>query len=186
MAFPFKASPSNRVIAFCQTRHDIRLSAVVSVLSSGFSDRRRVKYNLIAIAVGALAAGAGLGAGGAYVVLNHTASTQPVVSVPPASPVEITPSAPVVESPQPPATALAQSGDAQRALDGVQKQQFLPLQTISATVREKFPGEIVSAKLDEDDGVVKYELKILTVNGRILEIDVDPRSGKIVNIDEDD
>lgn len=171
-----------------------------------------MKYNLIALAVCALAAGTGLGAGGAYVVLNRMPQAQqPVVPAAPA----IEAAAPAVQNETPPvaaqpmvpepvpsqsvaiqppapvppealAVAPAQNGDAARALDGVQKQQFLPLQTISDTVRARYPGDVVSAKLDEDDGVMKYELKILTKNGRILEVDVDPRSGRILDVDEDD
>jgi hypothetical protein len=179
------------VIAICRNRHDIRLSAFVSVLSSGLRDRKSVKYNLIAIAMIALAGGAGLGAGGAYMVLSHAPAAPLAPTLPPA-PVAAEEPAPALVLPAPaaaepaPSAMPAQNIDAQRALDGVRKQEFLPLQTISAAVRERFPGEVISAKLDEDDGVMKYELKILTANGRVLEVDVDPRSGKIIDIDEDD
>lgn len=145
--------------------------------------------------------GAALGAGGVYLALDRMAAPSTVAPAPAeTAPAPASPAAPSAIAPAPvepsPALAPAQEpqqsearpleGDAQRALDGVRKQEFLPLQSISEKVRMRFPGEVVSAKLSEDDGVIHYELKVLTANGRILEIAADPRTGAILDVEEDD
>jgi Peptidase propeptide and YPEB domain len=132
-----------------------------------------VSYNPIVLAFLASLGGAALGAGGVYLALDRT----PAPSAVPAAET----AAPPAPAPPPP-----QQGDAQRALEGVQKQEFLTLQAISEKVRMRFPGEVVGAKLSEDDGVLQYELKVLTTDGRILEIAADPKSGAILDIEEDD
>lgn len=147
-----------------------------------------MNYNPIVLAFLASLGGAALGAGGVYLALDRTAAP----SVAPAAIEAPSPSAPAgvppaaVGAPSSPAPAATPQGDAQRALEGVQKQEFLPLQEISEKVRARFPGDVVSAKLSEDDGVVYYELKVLTANGRILEIAADPKSGAILDVEEDD
>lgn len=76
--------------------------------------------------------------------------------------------------------------DADRALDAVKRGEFLPLGDITRIVRQRFPGRIVGVELDDDDGVAYYEFKIVTANGRVLEIEVDPKNGAIIDVDEDD
>lgn len=131
-----------------------------------------MNYNQIVLVFLASLGGAALGAGGVYLALDGP----PAPSVVPAEM-----GAPPSPAPQPP-----RQGDAQRALEGVQKQEFLPLQAISEKVRMRFPGEVISATLSEDDGILHYELKVLTTDGRILEIAADPKSGAILQIEEDD
>jgi hypothetical protein len=135
-----------------------------------------VKYNPILLAFLASMGGAALGAGGVYLALGRTGAPP---FIPPAAETAVPLPAPAPVQPQ-------QGGDAQRALEGVRKQEFLSLQALSEKVRARFPGEIVSAKLSEDDGVTQYELKVLTTDGRILEVAADPRTGAILDVEEDD
>ena len=70
--------------------------------------------------------------------------------------------------------------------EGVQSGRFLSLETVSKEVSARFPGEILGVKLSEDDGVTYYEFKILTKNGRVIEVEVDPKTGNTIDVDEDD
>jgi predicted small secreted protein len=47
------------------------------------------------------------------------------------------------------------------------------------------PGQVVKAKVDEEDSYLVYEIKILQSNGEEKEIYVDPVTGKILQIKED-
>jgi Peptidase propeptide and YPEB domain len=166
-----------------------------------------VKYNPILLAFLASMGGAALGAGGVFFALDRTAppaavapaatpAAEPTAPAPapppaprdpaPASPPASSPPASAAASPPAPVPAPSQQGDAQRALEGVRKQEFLSLQALSEKVRARIPGEVVSAALSEDDGVLHYELKLLTADGRILEIAADPRTGAVLDIEEDD
>ncbi|MGQ4273856.1 PepSY domain-containing protein [Terrihabitans sp. B22-R8] len=107
----------------------------------------------------------------------------PDVPAPPApvaetvSPVEPAPPAP----PSPPPTT-----DADRARAAVQRGEMLPLKEILAKIATRFPGEVIDVELSEDDGVLEYEIKIQTARGRVVELEVDPRTGAILDVDEDD
>jgi len=87
-----------------------------------------------------------------------------------------------------PCTTKVDAGesDLDRLRDAVSRGQVMPLSTLQDSVRRAFPGDIIGLKLDEDDGRFVYEFKILQTSGRLLEIEVDARDGKVLDIDNDD
>lgn len=64
-------------------------------------------------------------------------------------------------------------------------QDLLPLSAILAIARKQVPGEIIDVDLDDDDGSDHYEIEVLTAEGRQIEIRIDARSGRILEIEED-
>lgn len=136
------------------------------------------KTRLALLLGGTLAVGLALGAGGVYLV----GMPGPV----PARPTPAPAAAPLVPPPAPSQPELPPPGDAERALKGVQRGEFLSLEAVSNEVRTRFSGEILGVKLSEDDGVTFYEFKILTKNGRVVEVEVDPKTGNTIDVDEDD
>jgi hypothetical protein len=55
---------------------------------------------------------------------------------------------------------------------------------VSAAIKNRFPkSQILWAKKDLDDGMVKYEVKVRS-NGQVYDIDVTP-SGKIIKVERD-
>lgn len=85
-------------------------------------------------------------------------------------------------------TSLARAGDddLDRLRDAVRRAEAMPLSTLQDQVRKTFPGEIISVEIDEDDGRFIYEFKVLQTNGRLLEIEMDAKDGKVLDIDDDD
>jgi hypothetical protein len=140
-----------------------------------------VNTKMIALLLSGLAIGAGLGAGAVYALLQPepAVQTSPMEPLPPAAP--RIPSAPPAAPSQP-----ALPSDADQALTGVRAGEMLPLQDILSRVRTRFPGEILGVELSEDDGIAQYEIKILATGGRVLELEVDPRTGTVLDVDEDD
>ena len=49
-----------------------------------------------------------------------------------------------------------------------------------------YPGEVIEIEFDDDDGLPIYEIKVLTRRGIVLEMDVDARNGRILDLEEDD
>jgi uncharacterized membrane protein YkoI len=79
--------------------------------------------------------------------------------------------------------------DADRAREALKAGRILPLAKIMAEIQRQVPGEILETKLDiddDDDDIPEYEIRVLTPNGRIVELDVDARDGRILDMDEDD
>jgi uncharacterized membrane protein YkoI len=64
--------------------------------------------------------------------------------------------------------------------------QILPLEVILGSVLQRYPGEVLKLELDDDDGELIYEIEVLTRRGIVLEMDVDARTGSILDIEEDD
>jgi uncharacterized membrane protein YkoI len=60
---------------------------------------------------------------------------------------------------------------------------ILPLDEILLDVRAKFPGELVKVEIETLNGVWVYEFKIVTPQGRRLEIYVNARTKEIVKIE---
>ena len=84
-----------------------------------------------------------------------------------------------------PAAAGDDDRDHRRAGDAVRDGRARPLAEILRIVRPQL-GEILEVELDEDDGVLVYEIKYLDRRGRRMEAEIDARTGRILEREEDD
>lgn len=65
---------------------------------------------------------------------------------------------------------------------------ILPLARILQIAKRAAPGEVIEVELDDADDaddIPEYELKILTPEGRSIELKIDARRGTIIEIEED-
>jgi uncharacterized membrane protein YkoI len=69
------------------------------------------------------------------------------------------------------------------ALDAFKSGEIRPLSEVLAVARENVPGEVVKVKLERDDGIWKYEIKILTSSGRRREIEINADTLAIIKIE---
>jgi uncharacterized membrane protein YkoI len=76
--------------------------------------------------------------------------------------------------------------DHERVWETRKRGSILPLETILDRVLKTFPGEVIEIEFDDDDGLLIYEIKVLTRRGIVLEMDVDARNGRILDLEEDD
>lgn len=76
--------------------------------------------------------------------------------------------------------------DQERAWQARRSGEILPLDTILNNVLRAYPGELLKIEFDDDDGELIYEIKILTRRGIVLEMEIDARTGRILEIEEDD
>lgn len=70
--------------------------------------------------------------------------------------------------------------DADRARAGASAGRLMPLAQIVEIVQARYPGEVVDVELDDD----KYELRVLRPDSRIVKVEVDARTGRILGAEE--
>lgn len=74
---------------------------------------------------------------------------------------------------------VAQAGDDDhdRARRAVEAGEIKPLREILTAAESAYGGQLVEAELERRGGRMVYELKLLTVEGRLLKVYYDARSG---------
>jgi uncharacterized membrane protein YkoI len=85
-----------------------------------------------------------------------------------------------------PVAARSDDDDLDRLRDAVARGDVLPLSVLQEKLTKAFPGEIIRVELDEDDGRFIYEFKVLQSSGRLFEIEMDARTGDVLDVDDDD
>ncbi len=76
--------------------------------------------------------------------------------------------------------------DEDRARRALERREILPLDRIVARVRETVPGgEISSLELENDKGTWVYEFKVISTNGRMVEVYIDAKSGQLIEKPEE-
>jgi uncharacterized membrane protein YkoI len=66
----------------------------------------------------------------------------------------------------------------------VQAGEIKSLADILAAVRGKLPGEVAGVDIEHEDGRWRYEFRVVDDKGRLYEVYVDARSGKIERVKE--
>jgi uncharacterized membrane protein YkoI len=82
--------------------------------------------------------------------------------------------------------AHADDDDHEFAKRALEQGRALPLAAIIAKVRPQVPGKVIEVELEDEDGTLVYDLKVLSPQGRLQEIEVDAATGKILKIEDDD
>jgi uncharacterized membrane protein YkoI len=72
-----------------------------------------------------------------------------------------------------------------RVLRSVQKGEVLPLPKLRHIVLARWPGELLGVEIDEEHGTLSYAFKVLTEGGRLTEIEIDARTGKIIEVENE-
>ena len=83
-------------------------------------------------------------------------------------------------------TGLADDDDHELARRALEEGRALPLAEILAKMKPDLPGQVIEVVLEVDDGTLIYDLKVLSPNGRLQEIEVDAATGKILKREDDD
>jgi hypothetical protein len=70
--------------------------------------------------------------------------------------------------------------DQDRARAAVRAGEALPLPALLERVQRSHPGQVLRVELEQDDGRWIYELRVLQPDGRLLKLEVDARSGEVL------
>ncbi len=63
--------------------------------------------------------------------------------------------------------------------------QIMSLEQLLETARKIKPGEILETELDKEAGRYVYEIDILDAQGRVWELKLDAKSGKLIELEQD-
>lgn len=72
--------------------------------------------------------------------------------------------------------------DARRAREGVERGDYVSLESILAAAELRHPGRVVSVDLDDDE----YEVEILRADGAVVELEYDARTGRLLDEEFED
>lgn len=87
----------------------------------------------------------------------------------------------------PPVTGQGLSApDFEFARDAVERGEILPLAEVLARLQDSHPGRVVEVEFEDEDGILAYEIGLVTADGRLIEVELDARTGRILALDEDD
>lgn len=82
-----------------------------------------------------------------------------------------------------PAAATADDGhdhDHDRARRAVEEGRILPLKDIIARAETAYPGQLIEAELEEERGVMVYEITMLNTDGRVMKLRYDAQTGALL------
>jgi hypothetical protein len=74
--------------------------------------------------------------------------------------------------------------DSDRARDGVSSGAILPLAAILSGVEDHFGARMINAELHRRSGRLIYALELITPLGRVLDVQVDAATARILRIDD--
>ena len=83
--------------------------------------------------------------------------------------------------------AQARDLDQDEALRLRREGVIMPFEQLMEHIGNAYPGStLLEAELEEEDGVLVYEVEILTTSGVVRELELDARNGNILKDEEDD
>jgi uncharacterized membrane protein YkoI len=68
----------------------------------------------------------------------------------------------------------------------IEQGEILPLEAVIAVLQKQRPGHAIEVELEREDDSYIYEIEWLDPEGRVWELDVDARSGKLLRHGRDD
>jgi len=78
------------------------------------------------------------------------------------------------------AAAPAPASDHDRARRAVEEGRILPLRDILARAQAVAPGEVIEAELEDEGGVIVYEIKVLTGDNRVMKLSYNAATGELL------
>src|SRR5680860_1818050 len=81
---------------------------------------------------------------------------------------------------------LAMSEDGREKVTVASLPTSVTMEEAIKTATTQFPGKVLEAELESEDGKVIYEVEIVNATGEIREVEVDAQSGKILSSELED
>ena len=76
--------------------------------------------------------------------------------------------------------------DHDRAREALRRGEAAPLSEIMPSVESRLGARVIEVELERERGRLIYEFALIAPDGRILEAEVDARSGAILEVEADD
>lgn len=72
--------------------------------------------------------------------------------------------------------------DHDRVRRAVERGEILPLSDILKRANREYPGQLIEAELEDEDGQIVYELVIISEDGRVFKLYYNARNGDLLKI----
>lgn len=72
--------------------------------------------------------------------------------------------------------------DHDRVRRAVERGEILPLTDILKRTNKEYPGQLIEAELEDEDGEMVYELVIISEDGRVYKLYYDARNGDLLKV----
>jgi uncharacterized membrane protein YkoI len=82
--------------------------------------------------------------------------------------------------------AQASGDEHEEARRALERGEVLPLTRILEIAEAETQGRVIEVDFERDDGVWLYELELLTPDGRLMELEIDGASGRVLESEYDD
>lgn len=82
--------------------------------------------------------------------------------------------------------AFSSDEDHDRAMRALRDGEVMPLSEILSFVQREVGGRVIEVDFERDDGRWIYELELLSPDGRIMELEIDGATGRILKQEFDD
>jgi uncharacterized membrane protein YkoI len=76
--------------------------------------------------------------------------------------------------------------DFEIARDAVARGEILPLAEVLARLQTVHPGRVIEVELEISDDKMVYEVELVTPDGRLIEVELDAATAKILDYEEED
>ena len=81
-----------------------------------------------------------------------------------------------------PAPSNREGKTQRRARDAVKRGEIRSLDEVTTVVQRRYPGSLLDVQLQDNRGRPVYQLKVLTRDGRVLNVAVDARTAQILGV----
>ena len=75
--------------------------------------------------------------------------------------------------------------DMDEVMKSVRSGAAMPLAEIRARISNRLDGDIVRVAVKREDGHLVYEVRVLKADGKLVEVEVDAASGRILEIENE-
>ena len=83
------------------------------------------------------------------------------------------------------ASSKDDKSDQKAASAALARGEILPIARVLAIATARVPGDVLKVELEREAVGFTYEVKILAASGRVREVEVDARTGRIIKIEDD-
>jgi len=78
------------------------------------------------------------------------------------------------------ATGFAIGGESRMGQKAAEPTAGISIEEAIKAATQKYPGKVLEAELEDEDGAALWELEILTADGKKMEVQVDSRTGEVL------
>lgn len=64
--------------------------------------------------------------------------------------------------------------------------QAISIEQAKSIALQQVPGRIVHIDLDRDDGILKYEIIIITKQNEVYEVEINANTGKVIKVEKEE